>query len=39
VVIPKADHSLEIKGDMTATIDAVKEVIESIQEFISSKRI
>lgn len=34
VVIPNADHGLEIKGDTLASIDAVKEVLESVQEFI-----
>ncbi|MED4205710.1 alpha/beta family hydrolase [Neobacillus mesonae] len=34
VVIPNADHSLEIKGDITATMDAIKEVTLKIQEFI-----
>ncbi|GHI00814.1 alpha/beta family hydrolase [Neobacillus kokaensis] len=34
VVIPNADHSLEIKGDITATIDAIKEGNLKIQEFI-----
>lgn len=34
VVIPNADHSLEIKGDVTATIDAMKEIINTIQDFI-----
>jgi hypothetical protein len=38
VVIPKADHSLEIKGDILATIEAVKEVIFGMQEFIISKK-
>ncbi|MGG3468728.1 alpha/beta family hydrolase [Neobacillus pocheonensis] len=34
LVIPKADHSLEIPGDTSATINAAREVITSIQEFI-----
>ncbi|MDN3018358.1 hypothetical protein PH210_19445 [Paenibacillus sp. BSR1-1] len=34
VVIPKADHSLEIPGDITATINTANEVIACIQEFI-----
>ncbi|AZU60668.1 alpha/beta family hydrolase [Neobacillus mesonae] len=34
VVIPNADHSLELKGDITATMDAIKEVTLKIQEFI-----
>ncbi|WP_066070308.1 alpha/beta family hydrolase [Neobacillus soli] len=34
VLIPNADHGLEIKGDIVASIDAVKEVMASVQEFI-----
>ncbi|WP_312472062.1 alpha/beta family hydrolase [Neobacillus sp.] len=34
VVIPNADHSLEIKEDILASIDAAKEVITAIQDFI-----
>jgi len=34
VVIPKADHGLEIKGDILASIEAIKEVIERVQEFV-----
>ncbi|WHY78478.1 alpha/beta hydrolase [Neobacillus sp. WH10] len=33
VVIPNADHGLEIKGDILASIEAIKEVIERVQEF------
>ncbi|MFJ7725255.1 alpha/beta family hydrolase [Neobacillus sp. NPDC097160] len=33
VVIPDADHGLEIKGDISASIEAIKEVIEQVQEF------
>jgi pimeloyl-ACP methyl ester carboxylesterase len=39
VIIPKADHSLEIKGDTLATIEVVKQVIQEMQEFIISKKI
>jgi len=39
VVIPKADHSLEIPGDISATINAAREVLTSIQEFIIGKKI
>lgn len=34
VVIPMADHSLEVPGDISATINAARIVITSIQEFI-----
>ena len=33
VVIPHADHALEIKGDTLASIEALKEVTERVQEF------
>ncbi|WP_223589201.1 alpha/beta family hydrolase [Neobacillus bataviensis] len=39
VVIPKADHSLEIQGDITATINAANVVIDCIQEFIIRNKI
>lgn len=34
IVIPNADHGLEINGDIPATMDAIKEVTLSIQEFL-----
>jgi hypothetical protein len=34
VVIPDADHSLEIQEDVSATIDSMKEIINNIQDFI-----
>lgn len=34
VIIPDADHSLEIHGDMSATLDAMKSLLERIQDFI-----
>jgi hypothetical protein len=34
VVIPNADHSMEIKGDIGATIDSMKEIINNMQDFI-----
>ncbi|MEH7503949.1 hypothetical protein V7152_18370 [Neobacillus drentensis] len=34
VIIPNADHSLEIQGNVSASIDAVKTIIEAVQEFI-----
>ncbi|CAH2715284.1 hypothetical protein BACCIP111895_02468 [Neobacillus rhizosphaerae] len=39
VVIPNADHSLEIKEDILASIDAAKEVITAIQEFIIKNKL
>ncbi|WML38261.1 hypothetical protein RCG19_13625 [Neobacillus sp. OS1-2] len=33
VVIPNADHGLEIKGDILASIETIKRVIEQVQEF------
>ena len=33
VVIPNADHGLEIKGDILASIEAIKGIIERVQEF------
>ncbi|MFZ7942937.1 alpha/beta family hydrolase [Neobacillus sp. 19] len=34
VVIPDADHGLEIKGDIVASIEAIKAVIARVQAFI-----
>jgi hypothetical protein len=39
VIIPNADHSLEIYGDISATMEAVKIVMESVQEFINRHKI
>lgn len=39
VIIPKADHSLEIQDDILTTIDAIKIVIESIQAFLIRHKI
>ncbi|WP_042460237.1 alpha/beta family hydrolase [Neobacillus dielmonensis] len=39
VVIPKADHSLEINGDIYASIDALKIVIENSQAFILQNKL
>ncbi|MFP7298761.1 alpha/beta family hydrolase [Neobacillus niacini] len=34
-VIPNADHSLEVNGDVSATIDAMKVIMKRIDEFIN----
>ena len=34
VTVPNSDHSLEIKGDIAASIDALKMVMECVQAFI-----
>ncbi|ETI70756.1 hypothetical protein [Neobacillus vireti] len=39
VVIPKADHGLEIKGDTLASIEAAKEVFKHIHDFIAKYKI
>ncbi|WHY87212.1 alpha/beta hydrolase [Neobacillus novalis] len=39
VVIPTADHGLEIKGDTLASIDAAKEVFKHIHDFITKNKI
>lgn len=39
VVIPNADHSLEIAGDISSTINAAKEVMTCIQEFMLRNKI
>jgi hypothetical protein len=39
LIIPGADHSLEIQGDVSASIDAIKIIMESIQEFIISHKL
>ncbi|MEH7308350.1 alpha/beta family hydrolase [Neobacillus drentensis] len=39
VIIPGADHSLEIQGDVSASIEAVKIMVDSVQDFIRSHRI
>jgi hypothetical protein len=33
IVIPNADHSLEIKDDLDATLDGMKAVMKSIEKF------
>jgi hypothetical protein len=39
VVIPKADHSLELQGDHYGSIDAVKRVMQLVEEFIKKTKI
>lgn len=39
VIIPGAEHSLEIQGDVSASIDAIKIIMQSVQEFIRIHRI
>jgi len=39
VVIPKADHSLEVSKDTLASIEAMKEIIEHLQAFIEKHKI
>ena len=39
VVIPKADHSLEISKDTSASIEAMKVIIEQLQAFIEKHKI
>lgn len=34
LVIPNADHSLEVKGDISATLDVIKKVTLRIQEYV-----
>lgn len=37
IVIPNADHGLEIKGDLFVTLDAIKVIMKSIQDFIKPR--
>lgn len=39
VVIPKADHSLEINHDTSASIEAMKEIMEHVEAFIMKNKI
>ncbi len=39
VILPGTDHSLEIQGDVSASIDAIKIIMQSVQEFIRIHRI
>ncbi|MBV7506647.1 hypothetical protein KW850_15390 [Bacillus sp. sid0103] len=39
VIIPGADHSLEIQGGVSASIEVVKIIVDSFQDFIRSHRI
>ncbi|MEH7081685.1 hypothetical protein V7139_02935 [Neobacillus drentensis] len=39
VIIPGAEHSLELHGDVFASIDAIKKIMESVQEFIRNHKI
>ena len=39
VIIPGAEHSLELHGDVFASIDAIKIIMESVQEFIRNYKI
>ncbi|WP_462408626.1 alpha/beta family hydrolase [Neobacillus sp. Marseille-QA0830] len=39
VVIPKADHSLEVSGDISATLGAVRLVIDNLQAFILKNKL
>lgn len=39
IVIPSADHGLEIKGDLDVTLDAVKVVMKSIEEFMIKHKV
>lgn len=39
VVIPKADHGLEIKGDTVASIDIAKEIFVHLHDFIAKNKI
>lgn len=38
VVIQKADHSLEINHDTSATIDTMKEIMEHVEDFIKKNK-
>jgi hypothetical protein len=39
VTVPNGDHSLEIKGDIAASIDSLKMVMKCVQEFIVEKNL
>ncbi|MFC4802903.1 alpha/beta family hydrolase [Neobacillus sp. GCM10023253] len=39
VVIPNTEHSLEVKGDTLATIDALKEAVKHIEAFVENHKI
>jgi hypothetical protein len=39
ISVPNADHSLEIQGDVSASIDAVKTVTEAVEEFIVKHKV
>lgn len=39
LVVPNTEHSLEVEGNVQATLDAMKEVMKSLEDFITKNKI
>jgi hypothetical protein len=39
LVVPNTEHSLEVKGDVLETLEAMKEVMKSLEDFITKNKI